>query len=928
MKEVTRSDNTSEVSLDEASLQDRVEAALRGLLVFCGCVAAGFLSHLLGAVLTPWTPIWFPSGIAFAALLIWGMRYWGAIFTAGFVAYFFALSGEVEKIEAILGALAGAFGMTVAAALSVYLVRKVTRWPGDLASGEGSGRLVLCGVIVGPVVGASLTFFCWFGLGFVPVHAAFVFWTVLTLSYAIGVSTTAIPILLGDRNLYKNWSRKRAMILVPLGVALVAAALLLVFVERATQRQVYSSFERSVVEVNATIQERLTQHLETLYSLQGFWESSDFVSEQEFVQFTKRSLGRYEAFVMLGWAPILEESERGRLDEEISGRGLVVDGARPFWFNIGESEEQIPESIFPLLYSVPVESTSSWLGLNLADDPALVDVMKRAQQSRLPATAMPVVSPEGDRHLFMTCHWLRGKRGNSSTEEAWLHGRGGFLIGLIELEIVVADAILVAGQEFGEGVNLDISVDRGAAESEPISSPILFHIDSASGASRNYESEMILEFSDQKWVTTFAPGFDFLGQLIGGQVPFAQSGVLLVTTLLGILLLTTAGYSVRLENEVADRTGQLAQSEEKFRQLSEAISEVFWVFNDEAQRFEYISPAFEAIWHEPARRVLDDPYVWYLSILPEDREAARVAFEKARSGIRDYDVEYRILRSDGTRRWIRDRGFPVKRDDGSIFRVVGVADDVTETRKAQRELIRSNADLERFAYLASHDLQEPLRMVTSFVQLLKKRYGGTLDTKADEYIDHAVGGTERMRRLINGLLTLSRIDSSEVPSELVDAEEAVRDAMANLSISIEKTGAQIQVESNLPEVEAVRSQLTQVFQNLIGNAIKYSDPGHAPIIEVGAIEEPNEFHLFVRDHGPGIEEQHFERVFEVFQRLETQRGEPGTGIGLSLCRRIIERHGGRIWLESEMGEGTTFHFTIPNSSDSPKADPLGEAASP
>ncbi|NRB76095.1 MAG: GHKL domain-containing protein [Verrucomicrobiales bacterium] len=279
------------------------------------------------------------------------------------------------------------------------------------------------------------------------------------------------------------------------------------------------------------------------------------------------------------------------------------------------------------------------------------------------------------------------------------------------------------------------------------------------------------------------------------------------------------------------------------------------------------------------------------------------------------------VRKDGEERWIRDRGFPVRDKDGKVRRIVGVADDVSETRKAQQELLRSNADLERFAYLASHDLQEPLRMVTSFVQLLQKRYEGELGSDADEYISHAVSGAERMRRLINGLLALSRVDSRDLKAERVSSNVLVRDAIADLKVAIEESGSKVKVGGNLPAVYGAKAQLTEVFQNLISNAIKSASPDRPPEIRVTARDRDGMVEFSVSDNGPGIEEKDFERIFEIFQRLEKAQDEKGTGIGLSLCRRIVERHGGKMWVKSEPGEGSSFVFTIPLQSTLPAENP-------
>ena len=247
----------------------------------------------------------------------------------------------------------------------------------------------------------------------------------------------------------------------------------------------------------------------------------------------------------------------------------------------------------------------------------------------------------------------------------------------------------------------------------------------------------------------------------------------------------------------------------------------------------------------------------------------------------------------------------------TIFRDITELSQAREgLKKYAKSLERSNKELEHFAYVASHDLQEPLRKIGSFSELLARKYQGQMDEKAETYIGYIVDGAQRMQILINDLLSFSRVTTKGKEFAPVDCNALLARVQLDLEFAVKESGAHLSV-GELPTVMADAGQIGQVFQNLIGNALKYCAPGEAPEIGVAAVERDGEWLFSVRDAGIGIEPQHFERVFQLFQRLHTREEYSGTGIGLALCKKIVERHGGKIWVESVAGKGSTFFFTVP-----------------
>jgi PAS domain S-box-containing protein len=367
----------------------------------------------------------------------------------------------------------------------------------------------------------------------------------------------------------------------------------------------------------------------------------------------------------------------------------------------------------------------------------------------------------------------------------------------------------------------------------------------------------------------------------------------------------------------------LRESQRRFRLIAETIEDVFWIADVDVHKMVYVSPAYEQIWGRSRKEFETNPRAFGEAIHPEDRPGALSVLEFQAKGL-PYEHEFRIIRPDGSTVWIWNHAFPVRNESGHVVLYTGVAKDITQRKRMEEslrthaeQLARSNAELERFAYVASHDLQEPLRMVASFTKLLSQRYSGKLDETADRYINYAVDGSKRMQALIIDLLAYSRVNSKELDLQETRCEAAVLDAMRNLKLAIDESGASVYWDP-LPSLLLDHSQFTLLFQNLLGNAIKFRRDNEPPRVHISAADTGAEWTFSVNDNGIGIEPRHAGKVFQIFQRLHTRVEYPGTGIGLAVCKKVVERHGGKIWMDSEPGVGSTFHFTIPKPGESSK----------
>jgi PAS domain S-box-containing protein len=359
----------------------------------------------------------------------------------------------------------------------------------------------------------------------------------------------------------------------------------------------------------------------------------------------------------------------------------------------------------------------------------------------------------------------------------------------------------------------------------------------------------------------------------------------------------------------------LRQSEEQYRMLFTTLTEGFCIIEmlfdaDERPidyRFLEINPAFERQTglHEAQGRLMRD-------LAPDHEEhwleiygTIALTGEPVR-----FENEAKVLNH-----WYEVSAYRV--GDPESRRVAVLFNDITERKQAEEvlktiadNLKASNQELEQFAYIASHDLKEPLRMVTCFSQILEKQYKGRLDADADEFIGYIVDGALRMEALINDLLLYSRINQGIRPVERVDMKHAIEEAVSNLIIPIRERNARI-TQGAMPSIQGDLSQMVQLFQNLIGNAMKYCPEEREPEIWINAERTGKDWTFSVKDNGIGIDPAYHEQIFMIFKRLHTKTEYPGTGIGLAVVKRIVGRHGGRIWIESEEGSGSTFLFTIP-----------------
>jgi PAS domain S-box-containing protein len=370
--------------------------------------------------------------------------------------------------------------------------------------------------------------------------------------------------------------------------------------------------------------------------------------------------------------------------------------------------------------------------------------------------------------------------------------------------------------------------------------------------------------------------------------------------------------------------GQLRESEERFRTMADCSPVLLWMAGTDA-----LCTFFNKGWLEFTGRTLDEEYGngWAEGVHPEDFQRCMQHYMDSFVARRPFRMEYRLRRADGAYRWLLDTGVPRNTPGGSFAGYIGSCIDITELREAHQHLRRMNeelerrvqertealrhsiAELEQYAYVTSHDLRAPLRTISGFVGLLQKRHAGKLNGEALEFLDFIAGGARRMQHLLDDLLAYSRVGREPSACGAVDLNAVLADVLQDLDAGIRERNARIEL-APLPTVAGDRTLLGIVFQNLLQNGIKFCRDLRQHV-RVGAAREGEGWRIFVSDNGIGIPADCRERIFGVFSRLHAEEEFPGNGIGLAICRKAIDRLGGRIWVDSEPGAGATFHVSLP-----------------
>ena len=733
-----------------------------------------------------------------------------------------------------------------------------------------------------------------------------------------------------------NWKR-----FIPVGVLMVLGVsffVTLFFLVRGYEKkQRKELFSRVAMGHIQTFIRRAQSGLESLMSIGHFFSASQVVDASEFKAFVRAPLGWHPEIESFQWVPKVTATERTSFE---SLRRMAI-------LERGRDGNMVPAAegraaYYPLLYYETLDSATPRFGVDYGAHAESRAAMERAiaeGKGNVVATGpmtggLDGATPTGTARVRVFLPMYRSAEGVISGLPTSATLRQEELIGFAVMVLVPREMIhqvLDSNRDHLEvGLYDEVQTLVGPEGGEPVGKEAL---EGVVGKETLFLERAKLDMAGRYWTVLCRPSEQFVVKAAWESWAVLLGGLIL-TGLLSSYLYTLLGQAAYIENVVTRRTRELASMNVR---LQNEIGE--------RERGERALRNSEALYHS-----LVDSLP--MNILRKNMKG-EITFGNRRycetmrkplellQGKTDFDLfpkhlaekyvadDHRVIetkqvfedveahrRTDGAMVYMHILKAPVTDAVGKVVGTQVIFWDVTEKKQAEEalkqtldDLERSNRDLEQFAYVASHDLQEPLRMVASYTELLSKRYEDKLDHEAQEFVHFIVDGAVRMKALIDDLLTYSRLGMRSEPFAQTSCESALKEALTNLQVSIDENGTLI-THAALPEVHGDHTQLVQLFQNLVSNAIKFRGDA-SPKVEITAQARDSEWEFAVRDNGLGIGPKFLEKIFVIFQRLHVREKYPGTGIGLAICKKIIERHGGRIWVDSQPGHGTTVRFTLP-----------------
>lgn len=908
-------------------------------LILVGFTAAYFVTGKISLLLAVppgyATAIWPPSGIALAGILLFGYWTWPSILLGSFlvnISTTFDASNSTATLLSIALPLIIAGGAALQGCIGAFLVRRFGNYPNLLSTEKEVLSFLFYGGFVGCFVNSSLATTALLLTGRMPVSNFFNNWGTWWAGDAIGVLIfTPLALAWGARPA-KLWRDRRLVLTVPITITFALAVFSVTYTTKLEGDRIAFKFDQSSVTLASDLGKVLDEYSSLLESLESFYAASSQIDRNQFRIFTRQYLQQYPNLQALSWNPRVSSADRTKFEAAVQKEGfadfqITERGSGGRLIRAGDRPEYVV-----VHYIEPVQNNKAALGFDVYSEAVRREALDKARDTGQPVVSsrIKLVQEKGQQAgvlIFLPIY--RNGLPPHTVEERRLN-LAGYVVGVLRMGDVVEGILKKSDLE---GIDLRL-VDRTAEDSEKILYGNEFDAVGSNSTKSNrsglfseaayLKKDITIPFGQRQWVLTTEAGQDYFAKTSTKYAWLFLFTGLLLTGLIGAFALIVSGRGRILRQMVEEQTAALKKSEGDFRRAQtllisaiDTIEEAFVIYDDEDRLYlcneQYratyaisapaiqVGNTFEAILrygldHRQYRDAIGREEEWLEERLDHHRKA-------------DTDIIQPL--ADGRWLHILERRTPEGYVVGFRADVTALMHSKEQAEAANDKLAKSNSELEHFAYAASHDLRQPLRMISSYVGLLNKRLAGRLDDDEKQFIGFAVDGAQRMDHMINDLLNYSRIGRDMPDPTQVSLEQPLQFAVHNLEMAINEAKAEILCPAVMPSVWGHATQLERLFQNLIGNALKFIPPDRTPKVVIECRETAWEWVIAISDNGIGIAPENMDRLFKIFQRLVSHEQYHGTGIGLASCRKIVEQHGGKIWAESQEGVGSTFLFSLP-----------------
>ena len=915
--------------------QDLVAA----LTLTIACAIAAWFSLWLAIPPGYATPTWLASGIALAGVLIAGTRMWPAIWLGSFLANVWTDFSAVT-IGAVLTSIVIPTGIGFGAALQAlagaFLIRHLVGFPNalirarDVITFLGTGGPISC--LISATVGVMTLSIS----GKIPWTLAPLNWGVWWVGDTLGVIIVTPLLLCWFAEPRHIWRRRRLTVALPLASTLMFALAVFLYASAQERERQALRFERQATTLSQTLLNNLDNYLNVLYTVESFVASVPTASRQAFHTFVQRSLARQVGLQALSWARRVPDAQRDAYEEAMRQEGfpsfqIVEHDAHGQLVRAARRPEHVVVS-----YIEPYAGNEQALGFDVASTPDRLVALQQARDAGEPRATgrLRLVQEPGYPLGWLVFLPIYDPALPHSTVQERRHSLRGYITGVFQIDAMV-EASLQWMQ--WEGIVLQIA-DETALDGQDVIYDSRWRAQRTAGLSLDQKSgdeladiswATTVEVAGRRWRLRFAPTLEYLATLQSLQPWAAWGGSLVFAGLLGAFLLIMSGRAVTIEALMAERTAQLQASqreEEKFRVAVEAAPNVM-IIVDHTGTIVLANSQAEVLFGYNRAELVGQPIELlvperYRSRHPEHR---RTFFADPSARLMGAGRDLYGLHKDGHEIPVEIGLNPFTTQEG-LF-VLAAIIDITARKRAEQEIYALNEALERrvmertaqlqaalqelaaFSNSIAHDLRAPLRAINSFAHIVLDEHAAHLDSEAQGYLQRIASNAKHMSQLIDDLLAFAQLSDQPITKQRVATGDLVREVWEDMQHEYKARRVDLTI-GDLPPCHADPGMLRQVWASLLNNALKFTRQREVARIEIGCLERAGEQVYFVRDNGVGFDMRYASKLFGVFQRLHRSEDYDGTGVGLALTQRILQRHGGRIWAEAAVDQGATFYFTV------------------